>query len=1017
VNSTLKKLLKPLASLYLTVPLLFISILLVFAGTWAQRLMGIDDVVQSYFRSWLAWIDPRIFMPGVRVGQASHGMIPFPGGKTLIVLLLANLLAAHSVRFKLNWKRAGILLIHFSLILLLAGELITGYFARESQVSLSNGMASQYTYDIRTPELAIIDPSAADHDQVTVIPGKLLKAGAVIDSPQLPFEVQVDDYFPNSQLLGPVQASKAKVERRATEGEDSNLAVVSQPPNPGTDAEQVDIPGGYVTLRAGNQLLGTYLLSAELTSPQRVEVNGKSYQIALRFKRYYKPYTLTLLHFAHDRYLGTDEAKNFSSRVRLVDAAHHVDREVLIWMNHPLRYAGDTIYQQGFSKDDKFTTLQVVWNPADPLRYVAAAIGARGLPLPSDPLPYVACFLGALGLIIHFGMHLVSFLGRKLSGGLAPPSPATRQASTNASANNWTLPPTSGPFWQRASFLISAVVLLLAVALVGTMATLPLEQHANPYNFQAFGRLPIVSDGRVLPMDSLARNTLRIIHGSDSFKRDKETVPAIQWLLDGFSGSDTWRSDKVVEIDHPDVISMFHLDPKSQFFSIADLTPHLHELQRQAELTQETPSDQQTSTQSKVLQLFESVKLISNVFGNFTNWELYVVPPVTPEEHWRTMNQVVKDVNATHVSPEAAVLFTQIIQDYRKSQPGSFNADVIRYSQYLHQHAPQIIGKTAFEAYLNAFDPFLLCIILYVLVLMLGFTSWLGWQKPLTAAALTLLIFTLLVQSFGLGARIWLQGRPPVTNLYSSSVFIGWGVVLLCILMEFIYRNGIASVTSAVVGFVTLVIALHLQSDARLQPNGDTMAVLRAVLDTNLWLATHVVCITLGYASTFLAGALGVVFVTRGLLTPSLDPKLRKDLSRMIYGIVCFAMFFSFVGTILGGIWADQSWGRFWGWDPKENGAILIVLWNALILHARWSGMVKDRGMALLVIFGNIVTSWSWFGTNMLGIGLHSYGFMDKAVPWLVGFDLSQVALILVGLTPLHRWRSFAPADSGFPVA
>jgi hypothetical protein len=126
VNSTLKKLLKPLASLYLTVPLLFISILLVFAGTWAQRLMGIDDVVQSYFRSWLAWIDPRIFMPGVRVGQASHGIIPFPGGKTLIVLLLANLLAAHSVRFKLNWKRAGILLIHFSLILLLAGELITG---------------------------------------------------------------------------------------------------------------------------------------------------------------------------------------------------------------------------------------------------------------------------------------------------------------------------------------------------------------------------------------------------------------------------------------------------------------------------------------------------------------------------------------------------------------------------------------------------------------------------------------------------------------------------------------------------------------------------------------------------------------------------------------------------------------------------------------------------------------------------------------------------------------------------
>ena len=180
------------------------------------------------------------------------------------------------------------------------------------------------------------------------------------------------------------------------------------------------------------------------------------------------------------------------------------------------------------------------------------------------------------------------------------------------------------------------------------------------------------------------------------------------------------------------------------------------------------------------------------------------------------------------------------------------------------------------------------------------------------------------------------------------------------------------------------------------------------MLDTNLWLATHVVCITLGYASTFLAGTLAAVYVVRGVATPSLDADLRKSLARMVYGIVCFAMFFSFVGTILGGIWADQSWGRFWGWDPKENGAILIVLWNALILHARWSGMVRERGMVLLAVFGNVVTSWSWFGTNMLGIGLHSYGFMDAAVPWLVGFDLLQVALIGVGLVPLKLWRSFA---------
>jgi cytochrome c biogenesis factor len=129
----------------------------------------------------------------------------------------------------------------------------------------------------------------------------------------------------------------------------------------------------------------------------------------------------------------------------------------------------------------------------------------------------------------------------------------------------------------------------------------------------------------------------------------------------------------------------------------------------------------------------------------------------------------------------------------------------------------------------------------------------------------------------------------------------------------------------------------------------------------------------------------------------------------MSYGILCFALLFSFIGTILGGIWADQSWGRFWGWDPKENGAILIVLANAIFLHARWGGLVRGRGMAILAIFGNIVTAWSYFGTNMLGVGLHSYGFMSSAVFWLLLFIGSQLFFIGCGLIPTDSWRSGDP--------
>src|SRR5437899_6241221 len=133
----------------------------------------------------------------------------------------------------------------------------------------------------------------------------------------------------------------------------------------------------------------------------------------------------------------------------------------------------------------------------------------------------------------------------------------------------------------------------------------------------------------------------------------------------------------------------------------------------------------------------------------------------------------------------------------------------------------------------------------------------------------------------------------------------------------------------------------------------------------------------------------------------------------MIYGIICFATLSCFVGTVLGGIWADQSWGRFWGWDPKENGALIIVLWNALILHLRWGGMIRERGLINCAIVGNIVTSWSWFGVNMLGIGLHSYGFMDAAFKWLLAFVVSQVLIIGLGLLPLTMWRSFRARPIG----
>ncbi|MFM8893079.1 MAG: cytochrome c biogenesis protein, partial [Planctomycetia bacterium] len=178
-------------------------------------------------------------------------------------------------------------------------------------------------------------------------------------------------------------------------------------------------------------------------------------------------------------------------------------------------------------------------------------------------------------------------------------------------------------------------------------------------------------------------------------------------------------------------------------------------------------------------------------------------------------------------------------------------------------------------------------------------------------------------------------------------------------------------------------------------------------LDTQFWLSTHVITVTLGYGATFLAGVLGICSIVRRVVgrRASTSParrlagkKEQEQLYRMTYGVVCFALVFSFIGTVLGGLWADDSWGRFWGWDPKENGALMIVLWNAAALHARWDRWIGPRGFAIFAIGGNIVTAWSWFGTNQLGIGLHSYGFTSGVLMLLGGFVASQLALIVAAL-------------------
>ena len=554
-------------------------------------------------------------------------------------------------------------------------------------------------------------------------------------------------------------------------------------------------------------------------------------------------------------------------------------------------------------------------------------------------------------------------------------------------------------------------------------------------DLDAFGRLPVLEGGRVKPVDSVARNALLVIRGQQSFRMAGRTILPGEWLLDAMLRPDVADAQPIFFINDPDVLGLIGLRQTSdRYFSFNTLLPHLAEIQRQAESAHAIDARQRTRFQGAIANLFEraylyyrlrntvqlgdaplSREIAARTASDAAERQVALaqlaffrpLPPAPgePANAWRTVGEALRAPTAE--ADPVLQGWARLSAAYASQDVGAFDGAVASVAEFVTAAQPEALRQAGHELVFNRAQPFYAGMVIYVLALLVLFVSWLWKPDLLQPAAFGLLTAGALVHTAGLVSRVVLQGRPPVTNLYSSAVFVGWGAVLLGIVLERVYRRGFATAVAAAAGFASLIVAHHLAGD------GDTMEMMRAVLDSNFWLATHVVTITIGYSGTFVAGAIAIAYVLRRHLVRRPDPAATRTLVSMAYGVVCFALLFSFVGTVLGGIWADQSWGRFWGWDPKENGALLIVLWNAIILHARWGGFARERGIMAMAIFGNVITSLSWFGVNMLGVGLHSYGFMDKAFWALSGFIGSQLLLIPFCFLPPRFWRARAAAEDG----
>ncbi len=353
---------------------------------------------------------------------------------------------------------------------------------------------------------------------------------------------------------------------------------------------------------------------------------------------------------------------------------------------------------------------------------------------------------------------------------------------------------------------------------------------------------------------------------------------------------------------------------------------------------------------------------------------------------WGALNE---PANAENFKLELAHLGA-LAAHYRSGNQNGFNTAAALYKSAVDNHFKGKVdkGRIGLEVKYNKYQLFTWARVFYIMSTLVGLLAMVLWRRALYPLGIILTIGALIPHSVGILWRMMIMGRPPVTNLYETFVFVGWMSVVLGLGLEAIQKKIMGLIIAGFMGVAMLLMAQKYALE------GDTMGMLVAVLDSNFWLASHVITISMGYAGCCAAAVAGHIYILQVLF--SSDSSKLKDTSKAVYGILAFGFIFTFIGTVLGGIWADQSWGRFWGWDPKENGALLIVLWCSILFHARLGATIKDLGMAIGSVLCAVVVMFAWFGVNLLGVGLHSYGFSSGVGVNLLVYVIFEIAFLLI---------------------
>jgi len=566
-------------------------------------------------------------------------------------------------------------------------------------------------------------------------------------------------------------------------------------------------------------------------------------------------------------------------------------------------------------------------------------------------------------------------------------------------------------------------------------------QAAVFHDLGNFKSIPILDNGRLKPIDTFARNLLTRFSGYDHYGKQD----ASGWLAAVLFNPTSTLDDKIFLINDPDIPQALGITPvQSRRYSARQLEQNARLLVSLDQEASKIPEKERSLAENEMIRVYdnlnvytdlascmlfaypeddfdhvsfidvalkastlkldnhESIKIVSNLYHwsqNYKDLPLTVIPSGN-DDPWTSPWDVLADDFGNVHKRRLVILWNNMTTDYLQGDEKGFNQNV---ELYLHNIRPMLgpqelkkLDKFPLEIFYEQSSVFSWSIMFYILSFIFFVISFSSSKTIWYNLGLLSIVAGFLPHLAGLVMRIIIMNRPPVSSLYETFIFVSLITVVLGLLIEYYNRQWLGIVTAAISGTALLFIANKYSAE------GDTLKVLIAVLNSNFWLATHVTTITMGYGATCVGGILGHIWLVQAAFKK--DQKTLEQTYKTILGILGVALTLTFLGTNLGGIWADQSWGRFWGWDPKENGALMIVLWTALLFHAKVANMIGQHGLAVGAVVGMMVVMWAWFGVNLLSVGLHSYGFTSGIAASLIIYAVLELLFLCITLSFI-KWQ------------